>query len=73
MVVQRECNHSAFNGWKYTPSKYSEVRCVMCGRSFRTKAAYVALLPDAPDKWWNWSTRRLMAWRRKYQTERASK
>lgn len=40
-VVDRECNYSAFNGYKRTPSAYSAVRCLLCGAWWRTKAAYV--------------------------------
>jgi hypothetical protein len=40
-VVQLRCNHSLFNGGRYTPSAYSEVRCIICGARWRTKAAYV--------------------------------
>ena len=49
VVVHRLCNFSAFNGYHYTPSDYSGVRCTRCRRYWRTKAAYVATLPDAPD------------------------
>jgi hypothetical protein len=45
-VLQRHCNHSAFNGWRYTPSDYSSIACLRCGRCWRTKASYVAALPD---------------------------
>lgn len=44
-VLHREHNHSAFNGYHYTPSAYSEVRCDNCGRRWRTKALYVRTLP----------------------------
>ena len=47
VVSQRMCNHSAFNGYHYTPSDYSTVRCKSCGAVGRTKADYVALLRDA--------------------------
>lgn len=47
VVTQRRCNHSAFNGYKYTPSDWSEVRCTACGWSWRTKAKYVTGLADA--------------------------
>lgn len=46
-VTVREANYSAFNGYRRTPSAYSEVRCMICGRRWRTKAAYVKTLPDA--------------------------
>jgi hypothetical protein len=45
-VTQRECNHSAFNGWHYTPSDYSTVICKDCRGVWRTKAAYVRKLRD---------------------------
>lgn len=47
-VLQRRCNHSKFNGGLHTPSAYSEVRCAACGKRWRTRAAYVERLPDAP-------------------------
>lgn len=47
VVVARKCNHSAFNGYHWTPSEYSGVKCTDCGRYWRTTAAYVARLPDA--------------------------
>jgi len=46
VVRQRMCNYSAFNGYRYTPSDYSLVRCVHCGCIWRTKAAYVARSPN---------------------------
>lgn len=46
VVTVRHANHSAFNGYHRTPSDYSALRCVRCGRVWRTKAGYVALLPD---------------------------
>lgn len=49
-VVVRNGNFSAFNGYHFTPSDYSTVRCLVpaCRRAWRTKAAYVKELPDAP-------------------------
>ncbi len=47
VVLQRRCNHSAFNGYHYTPSDYSTVRCNSCNAVGRTKADYVAHLKDA--------------------------
>jgi hypothetical protein len=48
VVIQRECNHSAFNGYHRAPSDYSGLKCWApgCGRAWRTKAAYVRELPD---------------------------
>lgn len=46
-VLDRECNHSAFNGYHRTPSDYSTVVCAECGATGRTKAAFVRYLPDA--------------------------
>lgn len=50
-VIQRKCNHSAFNGYHRTPSDYSTVVCLDCGRPWRTKAKYVDKLPDMPEGW----------------------
>lgn len=58
VVTARNCNHSAFNGYRWTPSDYSQVRCIapvdkhhssdgVCGHTWRTKAAYVDDLPNA--------------------------
>lgn len=46
-VIQRNGNASAFNGYHWTPSDYSAVRCGDCGRVWRTRAAYVGDLPDS--------------------------
>lgn len=46
VVEQREGNASAFNGYHWTRSDYSMVRCLSCQKSWRTKAAYVRALPD---------------------------
>lgn len=51
-VIARRHNTSTFNGGRYTPSAYSAVRCPECGGIWRTKAAYVRTLPDAPPSWW---------------------
>ncbi len=47
VVMQYKCNHSAFNGYHYTPSDYSSIRCdgPGCNGLWRTKAAYVDDLP----------------------------
>ena len=44
VVLQYKCNHSAFNGYRRTPSDYSTVKCLECGATGRTKAAYVGEL-----------------------------
>ena len=48
VVTARECNYSAFNGYRRTPSAYSEVWCLDCshGGIWRTKAKFVARLRD---------------------------
>lgn len=51
VVLQRRCNYSAFNGYHWTPSDYSCVQCHCCGTVWRTKASYVALLPDGSNKY----------------------
>lgn len=40
-IVNYQCNYSAFNGYKRTPSDYSLIRCLECGSYWRTKAKYV--------------------------------
>lgn len=45
-VTMRNANYSAYNGYRRTPSAYSEVRCPACPTRWRTKAAYVNSLPD---------------------------
>ncbi len=47
-VVRYKANRSAFNGYRLTPSAYSEVKCGECGSRWRTKAKYVDELPQAP-------------------------
>lgn len=46
VVTVRKANYSAFNGYRRTPSLYSEVRCTACPTRWRTKAGYVDELPD---------------------------
>ncbi|MBW2005880.1 MAG: hypothetical protein JRI72_15025 [Deltaproteobacteria bacterium] len=46
VVIVRKGNYSAFNGYRFTPSDYSKVRCLACGAIGRTKAKYVDSLPD---------------------------
>jgi len=45
-VIQRNCNHSAFNGYHRTPSDYSSLQCTYCGHCWRTKARYVDSIPS---------------------------
>ncbi len=47
VVYQRNCQHSAFNGYRWEYSDYSEVRCLTCRAIGRTKARYVDYLRDA--------------------------
>lgn len=51
VVLQRNCNFSAFSGYSYTPSAYSAVQCHACGVVWRTKAAYVPKLMDGVNKY----------------------
>lgn len=48
VVTQRRSHRSAFSGYHTTPSDYSTVRCRVkgCPGLWRSKAAYVASLPD---------------------------
>jgi hypothetical protein len=46
-VLQRRSNRSAFNGYRQTPSAYSEVRCLACGAIWRTRAEYIDSLIDS--------------------------
>lgn len=50
VVVNRLCNYSAFNGSRWTSSDYSALCCHACGNHWRTKAPYVAQLPDGLPK-----------------------
>jgi hypothetical protein len=45
-VVRRNCNYSAFNGYRRTWSRYSGLTCLRCLRYWRTCAGYVASTPD---------------------------
>lgn len=45
-VTVYRANYSAFNGWRRTPSAYSEVVCGTCRRRWRTRAAYVETLQE---------------------------
>ena len=44
-VTVYRANFSTFNGRHWTPSDYSEVRCICCGSVWRSKAAYIDELP----------------------------
>lgn len=46
VVMQYKCNYSAFNGYQYTPSEYSEIQCRVCGSKWRTKANFVEQIKD---------------------------
>jgi hypothetical protein len=47
-VVDRDCNYSAFNGCRCTPSRYSGVLCGTCGHHWRAKGAWVDAAQDVP-------------------------
>lgn len=49
VITQYRCNHSAFNGYHYTPSDYSTIHCLgdRCPGCWRTKANYVFELARA--------------------------
>ena len=49
-VLARRCNYSAFNGYHYTPSNWSHMKCLHCRASWRTKAKYVADFRDATEE-----------------------
>ena len=50
VVIDRNRNYSAFNGYRYDWSRYSAINCHTCGACWRTKAAYVGLLQDGKHK-----------------------
>lgn len=45
-VTARRSNQSAFNGYHWTPSDWSAVRCRQCRAMWRTRAKYVEGLRD---------------------------
>jgi hypothetical protein len=49
VATARRCNYSAFNGYHFTPSRYSTVICIRfgCHGTWRSKEKYVDSLPDA--------------------------
>lgn len=46
-MLVRNGNFSAFNGYRFTPSDYSAVRCLTCGEIWRTNADWVSGCRDA--------------------------
>ena len=50
-VSMRNCNYSAFNGYQYATSDYSQVVCTRngCHGTYRSKAKYVDTLPDSKE------------------------
>lgn len=46
VVAERKASYSAFNGYRRTPSDWSQMFCQGCGACWRTKAAYVDTIPD---------------------------
>lgn len=51
LVYARNGNASAFNGGRWQFSRYSGVRCFVCGAVWRTRADYVDKLKDQPPEW----------------------
>jgi len=49
VVTTRKANFSAFNGYRRTPSDYSELRCLDCGHFWRSKSPSVASIRTATD------------------------
>ena len=72
MVTQRHTSHSPFFfGGREMPSEYSKVQCCTCGRSWRSKAKFIADLPNAPEAWWRLSEAQLSEWFDKQAKEKA--
>lgn len=46
IVYKRKHHRSAFAGYHHTYSQYSSLNCRSCHAVWRTKARYVALVPD---------------------------
>ena len=48
VVIARRSNHSAFNGYHFTPSNFSHIVCTRkgCCGNRRSDAPYVENLPD---------------------------
>lgn len=49
-ILHYKHNHSAFSGYRETDSDYSEILCLECHRTWRTKAKYVSTLPEISDE-----------------------
>lgn len=47
VVTVRNANYSRFSGGRYTPSDYSEIRCMTTGAFWRSKSKLNDSLPDA--------------------------
>lgn len=47
VVTIRHGNYSAFGGYRFNWSNYSEIRCLNCGGYFRSKAKYVERIRSA--------------------------
>lgn len=46
-IVKYKHHNSSYNGYRATPSRYSEVCCLRCGARWRTAAKYVGELKVA--------------------------
>lgn len=49
-VLDRNCNYSAFRGYRLTYSDYSALICLTCGSVWRSKANYIEYLYDISAK-----------------------
>lgn len=45
-VTCRQGNHSAFNGYRFAPSRYSGFRCLGCLAAWRSRAGYASEIAD---------------------------
>lgn len=49
-VLQLKCHHSAFAGYRRTPSHFSSVTCLICGAVWRTKSDFAYKLKSYEHK-----------------------
>jgi len=58
IVWARNYSRSAFNGGRWKYSEYSQVQCLTCSATGRTKAKYVKLLRDFEPIDWQYVARK---------------